>query len=43
VDAGPRIGFRIRDNIYAYADWRQKLVGNAQPGSGPALTLAADF
>ncbi|MGI8705842.1 MAG: hypothetical protein ACR2JJ_08640 [Sphingomicrobium sp.] len=43
VDAGPRISFRIRDNIHAHADWRQRLVGNAQPASGPALTLAADF
>jgi len=43
VDAGPRISVRIRNNIYAHADWRQKLVGNAQPASGPALTLAADF
>jgi hypothetical protein len=43
VDAGPRISVRIRRNIYAHADWRQKLAGNAQPASGPALTLAADF
>lgn len=43
VDAGPRISVRIRNNIYAHADWRQRLVGNAQPSSGPALTLAADF
>lgn len=43
VDAGPRISFRVRDNIHVHADWRQRLVGNAQPASGPALTLAADF
>lgn len=43
VDAGPRISVRVRDNIYAHADWRQRLVGSAQPSSGPALTLAADF
>jgi hypothetical protein len=43
VDAGPRISFRVRDNIHAHLDWRQLLVGNAQPASGPALTLAADF
>lgn len=43
VDAGPRISFRVRDNIHAHVDWRQRLVGNAQPASGPALTLAADF
>jgi len=43
VDAGPRISLRIRDNIHAHVDWRQRLVGNAEPASGPALTLAADF
>lgn len=43
MDAGPRISFRVRDNIHAHLDWRQRLAGNAQPASGPALTLAADF
>jgi len=43
IDAGPRISMRIRDNIHVHADWRQRLVGNAEPASGPALTLAADF
>lgn len=43
IDAGPRISVRIRDNIHAHVDWRQRLAGNAQPSSGPALTLAADF
>jgi hypothetical protein len=43
VDAGPRISFRVRDNIYAHVDWRQRLAGTARPASGPALTLAADF
>ena len=43
IDAGPRVSIRIRDNIHAHVDWRQRLVGNAEPASGPALTLAADF
>ena len=43
VDAGPRLSIRIRDNIHAHVDWRQRLAGNAEPSSGPALTLAADF
>lgn len=43
LDAGPRVSIRLRDNIRAHVDWRQRLVGNAQPTSGPALTLAADF
>ena len=43
VDAGPRISMKVRHNIRVHADWRQRLVGKADPGSGPALTLAADF
>ena len=43
IDAGPRISVRVRDNIHAHLDWRQRIVGNAEPASGPALTLAADF
>jgi hypothetical protein len=43
IDAGPRISVRLRDNIYAHVDWRQRLAGTASPASGPALTLAADF
>jgi hypothetical protein len=26
-----------------HADYRQRLVGQAAPGSGPVLTLAANF
>ena len=43
LDAGPRVSMRVRPNISAHLDWRQRLVGDAQPTSGPALTLAADF
>lgn len=43
VDAGPRVSVKVRDNIYADVDWRQRLAGAAQPGSGPALTVGADF
>lgn len=43
LDGGPRISLRLRDNIYAHVDWRQRLAGRAQPSSGPALTVAADF
>ncbi len=43
VDAGPRVSIRVRDNIYAHVDWRQRIAGTAAPSSGPALTLAADF
>jgi hypothetical protein len=43
LDAGPRLTMEVRRNLKVHADWRQKLVGNARPGSGPALTLAGDF
>ncbi len=43
VDAGPRVTVHVRNNVRVHLDWRQRLTGNAQPGSGPALTLAADF
>lgn len=43
VDAGPRITMQVRRNIRVHFDWRQRLAGNAAPGSGPAVTLAGDF
>jgi hypothetical protein len=43
VDAGPRVSMRVRNNMRVHLDWRQRLAGNAEPGSGPALTLGADF
>lgn len=43
VDAGPRITMQVRKNIRVHFDWRQRLAGNALPGSGPAVTLAGDF
>lgn len=43
VDAGPRLTMRVRGSMRVHLDWRQRLVGNAAPGSGPAVTLGADF
>jgi hypothetical protein len=43
IDAGPRLSYKVRGNMRVHLDWRQRLVGNAEPGSGPAVTLAADF
>jgi hypothetical protein len=43
IDAGPRVSYRVRPNVSLHLDWRQKLAGSAQPSSGPALTLGADF
>ncbi|MGN6848817.1 MAG: hypothetical protein ACTHJK_04985 [Sphingomicrobium sp.] len=43
VDAGPRVTMRVRHNVKVHVDWRQRLAGNARPGSGPAVTLSGDF
>jgi len=43
IDAGPRVSMEVRDNIRIHLDWRQRVAGNAEPGSGPAVTLAGDF
>ena len=43
VDAGPRITMRVRKNVKLHFDWRQRIAGNARPGSGPAITLSGDF
>ena len=43
LDAGPRLTMKVRNNVRLHLDWRQRLAGNARPGSGLALTLAGDF
>ena len=43
VDAGPRISMRVRPNVSLHFDWRQRLAAAAEPGSGPAVTLGANF
>ena len=43
LDVGPRLTMDVRRGIKVHADYRKRLVGNAAPQSGPALTLAADF
>lgn len=43
VDAGPRVTMKVRSNLKVHFDWRHKVAGKAQPGSGPAVTLAGDF
>jgi hypothetical protein len=43
IDAGPRLSMAVRRNVRVHLDWRQRLAGNAQPTSGPALTLSGDF
>jgi hypothetical protein len=43
VDVGPRVTMKVRRNVRVHFDWRQRVAGNALPGSGPAITLAGDF
>ena len=43
IDAGPRLSMRVRRGLRVDLDWRQRLAGDAEPGSGPAVTLSADF
>ena len=46
LDVGPGIAARIPvagRAVRASLDWRQRIAGNARPGSGPALTLGSDF
>ena len=43
IDAGPRVSMRVRRNVSLHLDWRHRVAGTALPGSGPALTLGADF
>jgi len=43
LDAGPRVTMRVRNNVRVHFDWRQRIVGNARPGSGPTVTLSGDF
>lgn len=46
LDIGPTLGARVGigdRSLRALADWRQRVAGNARPGSGPALTIGLDF
>lgn len=46
LDVGPSVSFTIPAEgrtLRATLDWRQRVAGDARPGSGPALTLGADF
>jgi len=43
VDAGPRLSMKVRRNLRVHFDYRLRLAGNAEPGSGPVVTLAGDF
>jgi hypothetical protein len=43
VDAGPRVSLRVGRSMRVHFDYRQRLAGEAFPGSGPAVTIAGDF
>lgn len=46
VDIGPSVELALPvggQRVRAILDWRQRVSGDARPGSGPVLTLAADF
>lgn len=43
LDAGPRLTLNMGKGMRIHADYRAKLLGNAQPGSGAVVTLAGDF
>jgi hypothetical protein len=42
VEAGPRLSMRV-GRMRVHADYRRKLLGRAEPGSGAVLTIAGDF
>jgi hypothetical protein len=42
-DAGPRLSYQLRPGLRAHLDYRYRVTGKAEPGSGPAFTLAAGF
>lgn len=42
LDVGPSATLAVR-NLRLALDWRQRVAGQARPGSGLALTLGADF
>lgn len=46
LDLGPSLGVALpmrRQSLRLALDWRQRIAGDAHPGSGPALTLGSDF
>lgn len=46
LDLGPSLGARVPvggRSLRLTADWRQRIAGDARPGSGPALSIGSDF
>jgi hypothetical protein len=46
LDVGPSLGVRVPvagKSLRLSLDWRQRVAGNALPGSGPVLVIGSDF
>uniref|UniRef100_UPI0035C9977F hypothetical protein n=1 Tax=uncultured Sphingomonas sp. TaxID=158754 RepID=UPI0035C9977F len=46
LDIGPSLGITVplaKQPVRLALDWRERIAGDAHPGSGPALTLGTDF
>jgi hypothetical protein len=46
LDLGPSLSATVplgRQPVRVSLDWRQRVAGNAAPGSGPVVTMGADF
>ena len=46
VDIGPRLSRRLRlgpTTLVVAAEWRQRIAGQASPGSGPVISMGSDF
>lgn len=46
LDVGPHLVARVpagRGGLRIAAEWRERVAGGARPGSGPALSIGADF
>ncbi len=43
LDIGPRASLRVGPRMRVHLDYRHKLLGNAEPGSGGVVTIAGDF
>ena len=43
LDVGPRLSAKVGKSMRAHLDYRYRALGNAEPGSGAVVTVAADF
>jgi hypothetical protein len=43
LDIGPRLSMQVRPGIRTHLDYRYRLLGRSEPGSGFAATVATDF